>query len=249
MSRIWQDAELPAGFRLDFRETTGSTNDDVREAARAGAPAGLVVVAERQQSGRGRRGAAWVCPPGEGLAFSVLLRPSEPKALWPRLSLAAGLAVAEGLDRHGVAAEVKWPNDVWIGGKKIAGILVEAGEDFVVVGIGINVGVTEFPAALEDSATSLALECGEAPELPLVLASVLERLPVWQAKIGMDFDELLRRFRERCALTGKQVRLTCADGVLAGEAVGIGDGGELLVRTPEGIRRIVQAEEVRVIES
>jgi BirA family transcriptional regulator, biotin operon repressor / biotin---[acetyl-CoA-carboxylase] ligase len=248
MNEIWQDAELPAGFRLDFREATGSTNDDVREAARAGAPAGLVVVAERQQSGRGRRGAAWVCPPGEGLAFSVLLRLSEPKALWPRLSLAAGLAVAEGLDRHGVAAEVKWPNDVWIGGKKIAGILVEAGEDFVVVGIGINVAVTEFPAALEDSATSLALECGEASGLPLVLASVLERLPVWQAKIGTDFDELLRRFRERCALTGKQVRLTCADGVLEGEAVGIGDGGELLVRTAEGIRRIVQAEEVRVVE-
>jgi BirA family transcriptional regulator, biotin operon repressor / biotin---[acetyl-CoA-carboxylase] ligase len=249
MRRIWQDAELPAGFRLDFRESTGSTNDDVREAARAGAAAGLVVVAERQESGRGRRGAAWICPPGEGLAFSVLLRPREPKALWPRLSLAAGLAVAEGLDRHGVAAEVKWPNDVWIGGKKIAGILVEAGEDFVIVGIGINVGVTDFPEALEDSATSLALECGEAPDLPVVLASVLERLPVWQAKIGADFDELLRRFRERCALTGKQVRLTCADGALIGEAAGIGDGGELLVRTADGIRRIVQADEVRLVEA
>jgi BirA family transcriptional regulator, biotin operon repressor / biotin---[acetyl-CoA-carboxylase] ligase len=248
MNPIWQDAELPEGFRLDFREMTSSTNDDVREAARAGAPAGLVVVAERQQSGRGRRGAAWVSPPGEGLAFSVLFRPLEPKALWPRLSLAAGLAVAEGLDRYGVAAEVKWPNDIWIGGKKISGILVEAGEDFVVVGIGINVGVTEFPEALEDIATSLALECGEAPELPVVLASVLERLPVWQAKIGADFDELLRRFRERCALTGKSVRLTCADGVLTGEAAGIGDGGELLVRTPDGLRRIVQAEEVRVVE-
>ncbi|MCW1921356.1 biotin--[acetyl-CoA-carboxylase] ligase [Luteolibacter arcticus] len=248
MSPMWQEAELPAGFRLDFRESTGSTNDDVREAARTGASAGLVVVAERQQAGRGRRGAAWICPPGEGLAFSVLLRPSEPKSLWPRLSLAAGLAVAEGLDRHGVAAEVKWPNDVWIGGKKIAGILVEAGEDFVTVGIGINVGVTNFPEMLAASATSLALECGDAPELPLVLASVLERLPVWEAKIGADFDELLRRFRERCALTGKQIRLTCADGVLAGEAAGIGDGGELLIRTPEGIRRIVQAEEIRLAE-
>jgi BirA family biotin operon repressor/biotin-[acetyl-CoA-carboxylase] ligase len=247
MSRIWQDAVLPAGFRLDFRESTGSTNDDVRAAARAGAPAGLVVVAERQQAGRGRRGAAWVCPPGEGLAFSVLLRPPETKALWPRLSLAAGLAVAEGLDRHGVAAEVKWPNDVWIGGKKIAGILVEAGDDFVVVGVGINVGVTSFPDALADSATSLALECGEPPELPLVLASVLERLPVWQARIGAGFEELLRRFRERCALSGHRIRLTTAEGVLSGEAAGIGEGGELLVRTPEGLRRIVQADEVRVV--
>lgn len=247
MSGTWQDAELPAGFPLDFRESTGSTNDDVREAALAGAPAGLVIVAGHQQAGRGRRGAAWVCPPGEGLAFSVLLRPSETKALWPRLSLAAGLAVAEGLDRHGVAAEVKWPNDVWVGGRKIAGILVEAGEDFVVVGVGINVGVTTFPEALADSATSLALECGEPPGLPLVLASVLERLPVWQAKIGADFEELLRRFRERCALTGRRIRLATAEGTLTGAAEGIGDGGELLVRTPEGLRRIVQADEVRVI--
>ncbi len=244
MKAEWRQAEVPAGYRLDFREATGSTNDDVRWAALDGAAAGLVVVAGRQEAGRGRRGAAWICPPGEGLAFSVLLRPAEKKALWPRLSLAAGLAVAEGLDRYGVAAEVKWPNDVWIGGRKIAGILVEAGEDFVVAGIGINVGVREFPVGLE--ATSLALECGEAPGLPAVLVSVLERLAVWQARIGTGFDELLRRFRERCALTGKRVRLTCADGVLTGEAAGIGDGGELLVRMPEGLRRIVQADEVRI---
>ncbi len=248
MNREWQEAELPQGYRLDVRESTGSTNDDVREAARAGATAGLVIGAERQQAGRGRRGAAWVCPPGEGLAFSVLLRPSEKKALWPRLSLAAGLAVAEGLDRHGVSSEVKWPNDVWIGGKKIAGILVEAGDNFVVVGIGINVGVIEFPEALSDTATSLALEFGTEIERPAVLASVLDRLTVWQSKIGVDFEELLRRFRERCALTGKQLRLTAADGIVTGEALGIGDGGELLIRTPQGIRRIVQAEEVRVVE-
>ncbi len=247
MKAEWRQAELPAGYRLEFREATGSTNDDARQAAFDGAAAGLVVVAERQEAGRGRRGAAWICPPGEGLAFSVLLRPGEKKALWPRLSLAAGLAVAEGLDRHGVAAEVKWPNDVWIGGRKVAGILVEAGEDFVVAGIGINVGVREFPAALAGEATSLALECGEAPGLPVVLVSVLERLAVWQARIGTGFDELLRRFRERCALTGKRLRLTCADGILTGEAAGIGDGGELLVKMPEGLRRIVQAEEVRVL--
>uniref|UniRef100_UPI001867034C biotin--[acetyl-CoA-carboxylase] ligase n=1 Tax=Luteolibacter marinus TaxID=2776705 RepID=UPI001867034C len=207
MSPDWQDAELPEGFRLKVREVTGSTNDDVREAARGGAGAGLVIVAGRQESGRGRRGAAWVCPPGEGLAFSVLLRPAEKKILWPRLSLAAGLAVAEALDRHGVAADVKWPNDVWIDGKKIAGILVEAGDDHVVVGIGINVGVTAFPPGLGDSATSLALECGDAPELSAVLGVVLSRLRLWAGMIGADFPTLLDRFRERCALTGRTIRL------------------------------------------
>ncbi len=247
MNDEWHDAELPDGFRLDFREVTGSTNDDVREAARGGAAAGLVVAAERQDAGRGRRGAAWVCPAGEGLAFSVLLRPSEKKALWPRLSLAAGLAVSEALDRFGVFAEVKWPNDLWIGGRKVCGILVEAGEDFVVVGVGINVGVREFPATLEDSATSLAIQRGEPPARAAVLAAVLERLQVWEPCIGGRFDELLLNLRERCALTGKRVRMTCADRILTGEMAGIGDGGELLLRDESGVRKIVQADEVRVV--
>jgi BirA family biotin operon repressor/biotin-[acetyl-CoA-carboxylase] ligase len=247
MSDGWEET-LPSGYRLDLREETGSTNDDVRAAARAGAPAGLVVVAERQLAGRGRRGAAWFSPPGGGLAFSVLLRPSEMKPLWPRLSLAAGLAVAEGLDRHGVSAEVKWPNDVWVGGRKIAGILVEAGDDFAIVGIGINVGLTRLPPELETVATSLALECGQPPERALVLASVLERLRVWDRRIGAGFDELLRRFRERCALTGRQVRLQTAEGPLRGSVRGIADGGELLLETPAGPRKIVQADEVRLLD-
>ena len=148
----------------------------------------------------------------------------------------------------GIAAEVKWPNDVWIAGRKVAGILVEAGEDHVVVGVGINVGVREFPAALAESATSLALECGEPPELPAVLMLVLERLQVWRAKIGPGFEELLRAFRVRCALTGKRVRLIAADGELSGPVAGIGDGGELLLQTPAGLRKLVQADEVRVME-
>ena len=248
MNRLWQDVELPQGFRLDYRESTGSTNDDAREAALRGAGEGLVIVAGRQAAGRGRRGAVWVCPPGQGLAFSVLLRPRENKALWPRLSLAAGLAVAEAIERLGIAAEVKWPNDVWIASRKVGGILVEAGEDHVVVGIGINVGVREFPPELAGSATSLALECGEAADLPAVLMLVLERLQVWRGKIGAGFEELLRAFRVRCALTGKAVRLLAADGAMSGTVAGIGDGGELLLQTPAGLRKLVQADEVRVVE-
>lgn len=246
MSEEWDGVSVPEGFRLELRESTGSTNDDVRAAALLGASSGLVVVAERQDAGRGRRGAAWVCPAGEGLAFSVLLRPTEPRSLWPRLSLVVGLAVAEALDRFGVAAEVKWPNDIWIGRRKVCGILVEAGEDFVVAGIGINVGVSAFPAALADSATSLAIELGEAPARPAVLAAVLERLKVREACIGGRFGEVLLPLRERCALSGKAVRMICGDAVLSGEMVGIGDGGELLLRDAGGLRKIVQADEVRI---
>lgn len=247
MKAAWTEVTLPEGYRLDYREVAGSTNDEAAEAARAGAAAGWVVVAGRQLAGRGRRGSAWVCPPGEGLAFSVVMRPDEAKPLWPRLSLAVGLAVAEGLDRYGIAAEVKWPNDVWVRDRKIAGILVEAGEAHVIAGVGINVGVTEFPEALVGSSTSLAIELGEPPELSAVLSSVLERLPIWQAKIGSEFGELLRRFRQRCALTGRRIRLIHGGSVLTGTAAGIGDGGELLLDTEAGRQRIVQADEIRLL--
>lgn len=247
MSGEWEEAELPVGYRLEFRETVESTNDEAREAGRAGVEAGWVLVAERQAAGRGRRGAVWVCPAGEGLAFSVLLRPEEGKALWPRLSLAVGLAVAEALERFGLSAEVKWPNDIWVGGRKICGILVEAGEDFVVAGIGINVGVREFPGVLDQSATSMAIERGEAPPRVAVLAAVIERLQVWAPCIGGRFDELLRGLRERCALTGKRVRMNAGGVGLSGEVAGIGDGGELLLRDATGLRKIVQADEVRVL--
>jgi BirA family biotin operon repressor/biotin-[acetyl-CoA-carboxylase] ligase len=238
---------LPAGYRLEVLPRTNSTNDVVRNCGAAGEPAGLVIVAEEQEAGRGRRGAAWVCPPGEGLAFSVLLRPSENKALWPRLSMAAGLAVAEALDRFGIAAEVKWPNDVWVNGKKIAGILVESGDGFVVAGIGINVAVSSFPGDLAETATSLLIECGEAPDMGAVLAAVIARFDVWQAAIGTRFDELLRRLRERCALTGRYIRLTTADGPREGIARGFGEGGELLLESAGELLRIIQADEVRVV--
>lgn len=249
MTIDWTSAHelLPPGHRLTVLERTTSTNDVARNCGAAGEDGGLVIVAEEQEAGRGRRGAAWVSPRGEGLAFSVLLRPSENRALWPRLSMAAGLAVAEALDRFGIAAEVKWPNDVWVNGRKIAGILVESGEGFVVAGIGINVGVQEFPGALAATATSLFLECGEAPELGAVLAAVLTRFDVWQAAIGSRFDELLRRLRERCALTGRPVQLLTADGPRSGIARGFGDGGELLLEQENGtLSRIIQADEVRV---
>src|SRR5512134_2109839 len=153
-------SEFPDPFRLLIRETAGSTNDELRALAAAGSPDGLVLLALQQTAGRGRRGAAWFCPAGESLAFSILVRPAEPKALWPRLALAAGLAVAEAAESFGPPAGIKWPNDVWIGRRKVAGILVEAGPDFAIVGIGLNVHTTSFPAEVSEIATSLRIASG-----------------------------------------------------------------------------------------
>jgi BirA family biotin operon repressor/biotin-[acetyl-CoA-carboxylase] ligase len=242
-------ADFPDPFRLLIRESAESTNDEVRTLAQAGAADGLVVLAERQTAGRGRRGAAWFSPAGESLAFSVLLRPEEPKALWPRLALAAGLAVAEAVEACGAHAGIKWPNDVWIGQRKVAGILVEAGSDFAVVGIGLNVNTTEFPPEVSEIATSLKIETTQNFSRAEVLAAVIHKFSARRRQIDCDFDELISAVRLRCVLSGKRVSLTTAKGPRTGIVEGIAAGGELLLRTVEGLERLIQADEVRVLPS
>ena len=242
-------ADFPDPFRLLIRESAESTNDEVRTLAQAGAAEGLVVLAERQTAGRGRRGAAWFSPAGESLAFSVLLRPEEPKALWPRLALAAGLAVAEAVEACGAHAGIKWPNDVWIGQRKVAGILVEAGSDFAVVGIGLNVNTTGFPPEVSEIATSLKIETTQNFSRAEVLAAVIRKFSARRRQIDHDFDELISAVRLRCVLTDKRVTLTTANGPRTGIVEGIAAGGELLLRTVDGLERLIQADEVRVLPS
>lgn len=238
-------ANMPGEFRVLWRSQVSSTNDELRILAEQGVGEGLVLIGEEQTAGRGRRGAAWFSPKGDGLAFSVLLRPGGNKSLWHRLSLVTGLAVAEAVEKFGVVAEVKWPNDILVSGRKIAGILVEAGADFVIVGIGINVNAEEFPKGL--NATSLKLECGEGVPRSEVLAEVVKRMTRHATRIETDFDNLLNGVRERCALTGKAVSLTIAGKRCEGLVKGIAEGGELLILLDGAVERVLQADEIRVI--
>lgn len=240
-------ADFPEPFRLLVRESAESTNDEVRLLGQAGAADGLVVLAERQTAGRGRRGAAWFSPAGESLAFSILIRPEEPKSLWPRLALAAGLAVAEAVETFGAQAGIKWPNDVWIGHRKTAGILVEAGSDFAIVGIGLNINTTEFPPEVSEIATSLRLETSQAFSRAEVLGTVIRRFARRRHQISGDFEELLSAVRLRCVLTGKRVSLTTASGPRIGIIEGIAAGGELMLRSEHGLERLIQADEVRLL--
>jgi BirA family biotin operon repressor/biotin-[acetyl-CoA-carboxylase] ligase len=239
--------ELPDPFRLLVKETVDSTNDEIRIRAEAGTPEGLIVLAHRQTQGRGRRGAAWFSPPGESLAFSVLIRPSEPKALWPRLALVAGLSVAEALEEHVPLVGIKWPNDVWVRGKKIAGILVEAGKDFAVIGIGLNVNTLTFPAEVSETATSLALETGGTISRPQILASIIRHLSARRHQIGTDFPNVIDAIRLRCVLTGNEVTLTTPNGPRTGIVESISPQGELILRTVSGIESLMQADEVRLV--
>lgn len=240
-------ADFPEPFRLLIRESVESTNDEVRSLAQAGAPDGLVVLAERQTAGRGRRGAAWFSPVGESLAFSILLRPSESKALWPRLALAAGLAVAEAIEACGAQAGIKWPNDVWIGQRKVAGILVEAGPNFAVVGIGLNVNTTGFQPEISEIATSLTIETSRNFCRAEVLAAIIDKFSLRRRQIDQDFEALISAVRLRCVLKGMRVTLTTASGPRTGIVEGIAAGGELLLRTGNGLERLIQADEVRIM--
>jgi BirA family biotin operon repressor/biotin-[acetyl-CoA-carboxylase] ligase len=199
----------------------------VAERARAGEAAGLVVVAEAQTAGRGRLDRSWVSPPRAGLTFSVLLRPDLPPGQWPWLPLWTGLAVASALrERAGVDAELKWPNDVLVGGRKLCGVLAEVPEPgAVVLGIGLNVTTRqdELPHA---RATSLALAGARTTDRDTLLRAVLRSL----STVLADQPAARLAYRERCSTLGRQVRveLPAADAV-EGVAEAVDDDGRLVV--------------------
>lgn len=239
--------DLPEPFRIQIMDQCASTNDEARTLGEQHAPDGRVVLALKQTKGRGRRGSTWFSGADDTLAFSILVRPTEPKGLWPRLALAAGVAVAEALENHLPHAAIKWPNDVWIDEKKVAGILVEAGHDFAVIGIGININTDKFPAEIAHLATSLRIACGNEVARSEVFADVIRRLSIRRHQIGRDFTDLLEAVRTRCVLTGQQVSYQVAGVPHRGEVVGIGDGGELLMKRGDQIERLLQADEIRIL--
>jgi BirA family biotin operon repressor/biotin-[acetyl-CoA-carboxylase] ligase len=220
---------LPLGRPLVLTSVTDSTNDDALAAAREGAPHGAVFVTEEQRRGRGRRGNAWYAAPGEALLFSLVLRPSLPVERASCLALVAGLAVraavADALTLSGVPAtvQVKWPNDVLVGGKKVAGILVEShvrGETLgaVVVGVGLNVGRLSLPDEIATQASSLLL-LGATPSREELLASVLRELEVRLQRLGskeIPLSSLLGELQAFDALRGKQIRVGSLEGTGAG---------------------------------
>ena len=211
---------------------TGSTNERARELAGGGAPHGTLVTADQQTSGRGRQGREWVAAPGRAVLGSIVLREFNEV-----LPLAAGVAVCEAVP---LRALVKWPNDVWIGGRKVAGILVEGRplEGWAVLGIGINVSMTEFPVELEDVATSLRRE-GLDIGVEAVLGRLLVSLDRW---LGRPATEVLAAWRTVDALRGADVRW--AGG--RGRAAGINEAGALLVDTSAG-RVALDAGEVHLL--
>jgi BirA family biotin operon repressor/biotin-[acetyl-CoA-carboxylase] ligase len=217
-----------------------STNDRARALAEDGAPDGTVITADEQSAGRGRRGRVWSAPAGEALLYSVILRPLGPEhALLP---LAVPVAVCEAVESLApVACQIKWPNDVWIEERKVAGVLIEARPpDWAVIGVGVNVAIAddEFPADLRWPATSV----GNGASVGDVRMALDEAL---SERVGEDAKRTLADFRERDALLGREVGwVEQGDFERRAVARGIDERGNLTVEIPEGERLALGSGEV-----
>ncbi len=210
---------------------TDSTNERAKELALGGALHGTLVTADEQSAGRGRQGRAWTAPPRSALLMSLVTR-----RLAPTLPLAAAVAICDALPTR---CEIKWPNDIWLERRKLAGILVEGRpqDGWAVLGIGLNVTTESFPPELAEIATSLRI-AGVALDAETVLAALLGSLDEW---LEAPAEDVLAAWSERDALRGQRVRWAAGEGV----ATGIDASGALVVETDDG-RIALDAGEVHL---
>jgi BirA family transcriptional regulator, biotin operon repressor / biotin---[acetyl-CoA-carboxylase] ligase len=231
------------GMRIYVFEETDSTNARAIALAREGAGDGTLVLAETQTLGRGRMGRIWHSPTGVNLYFSLILRPSRAAREVPWLGLASGDAVARGLAKaSGLSASVKWPNDVQLSNRKVAGILLEQavqGEtaDAVILGIGVNVNVRdgEFPPELTGSATSLRIQTGRTQDRTAVLHGLLESLEEGYATfLRGDYRVIRENYLKRMGQMGERVRVQSGDRFVEGVVSDLADDGALVLRLDGG---------------
>jgi BirA family biotin operon repressor/biotin-[acetyl-CoA-carboxylase] ligase len=241
LSRLGKTRTVGRDIRV-FQETT-STNDIIDKLAHDGVKEGVVVFAESQTKGRGRLGRKWVSPARRGLWFSVLLRPRlRPQAV-TQLTIAAATALVRAIrSQTGLAPEIKWPNDVYLRGKKVAGILTEMNGEidtvkYVILGIGldVNLGANEFPADLRKLATSLKIESGEPLDRAELAAEILRELDRDYTRVCTgQFEAVAAEWEERCNTIGRSVAIAVGDRRLQGRAESIDADGALLLRTQHG---------------
>jgi BirA family biotin operon repressor/biotin-[acetyl-CoA-carboxylase] ligase len=238
----------PADARLIVRcGRVESTQPIAFKLAGDGAPDRTVVIADSQAAGRGRRGRVWKDEPGASLLVSILLRPRLSPERLPTLSLTAAVAVAEAVTQTaGLAAKLKWPNDVLVDGRKLAGILLETrlepgGAAIVALGIGVNLAQRAFPLELAERATSVRLASGREVDRDTLLGALLERLDHWRGRLETEgFEPVRARWRELADTLGRPVSV---DGV-QGTAVDLDADGALVVADADGRHKRVVAGDV-----
>jgi len=247
MSRLGQTRVIGRDIRV-FQETA-STNDVIEKLARDGVREGVVVFAESQTRGRGRLGRKWVSPPRRGLWFSVLLRPDLRPQEVTRLTVASSTALRRAIQSQtGLKPQIKWPNDILIRGRKVAGILTELSAEvdcvkYVILGIGVDVNLNpgDLLPELRKQATSLKAELGHAVPRPALAVAILRELDHDYARVGSgQFAALAEEWEEHGITIGHHVVIRAAERQIRGRAESLDDDGALLLRTDHGrLERIV----------
>lgn len=249
--QIGLDTEI-IGKRMEYFPSVDSTNRVAKALAYHGAQEGTIVVAEEQDSGKGRLDRNFYSPRGKGIWFSVILRPNFLPHEAPQCTLMAAVAVAEAMNRFNLKAQIKWPNDILFDGRKLVGILTEMtceiGKiNYVVIGVGINVNISreEFPEELQSVATSLSEMNGGKISRVEFFRAVLEEFDKIYSRVNeSDFKEIFRRWKKYNVTLGKEICVISAgDGeIFAGKAVDLNSEGALVVETAQGLRTVYAGE-------
>jgi BirA family biotin operon repressor/biotin-[acetyl-CoA-carboxylase] ligase len=238
---------------LVLAETT-STNDRANDFARRGAPGGTAVLAECQTAGRGRLGRRWESMRSAGICCSLLLRPDFSPALWPRLTTWAALAIGDAIEEMcGSTVAIKWPNDLVMAGRKVAGILIETGEDvaqrrFAVVGFGVNVNQTafDFPAELAESAGSLRQLTGRPLDRSALTVAIFRAMETRFPKVADGFAGLVQEASRRSTILGRWIRVRIGGTIVEGMAESLDGEGRLILREATGEARALDGGEVSI---
>lgn len=257
---VYSEAELKsviktkkAGQCLFFFDEVDSTNNQAKQLAETGVPDGTLVVAETQSAGKGRRGRQWLSPKGTGIWMSLVLRPDIPPDRAAMLTLVAALAVSDGIEAvTGLKAEIKWPNDIVINGRKLCGILTEMNTEmgdinYVVIGIGVNVGMPDFPDEIRAIATSLVLE-GKPVRRSGLVNQILQ---AWEQYYEVylqtaDLSGLMQQYNDRLVNCNRQVTILKPEESYTGISHGIDRLGRLLVEKEDRTVEAVMSGEVSV---
>lgn len=243
------------GTEIQVHRTLASTSDHVRDLGLAGYPHGLVVYAEEQTSGRGRRENRWSSEPGQDLLFSILLRPEVKMDLWPRTTTFAALAICRALETTypTLRPAIKWPNDVYLNDQKVAGILAETfsngGGTFMVLGIGLNVNTMAYPPELQSQATSVRLALGTAAaaqDRNTLAIALLKHLDHLLQSWDQAFPNVVNEVRQRSWLLGHPITARVNGAEVRGVATSLNDEGHLVVQKEDGSWvSLTSAEQVR----
>jgi BirA family transcriptional regulator, biotin operon repressor / biotin---[acetyl-CoA-carboxylase] ligase len=237
------------GRKIYTFETIDSTNTCAKALAGCWAAEGTVVFSETQTAGRGRLGRSWYSAPQQNLTFTIILRPSLPPDSVNLLPLFTGVVIAEAIEEHcGVAIECKWPNDLLIGGKKVAGILCEGSfkqdmVEYVTVGIGLNVNQETFPAPLQETATSLRLSLGHPVERTGLFRAIIASFEREYDLLAVrGYDSIVPRWLGRSSVVGRQIEVSQEGTMITGVVRGISAEGSLLLETPDGLKGLLAGD-------